>query len=118
MKTACDEARDIFLNEIAPAIKALGEEFTWTGFFSLLEDAIKAVEKVMGAGNGPQKKACVLDIITDVYDQYEIDIPYLPNMFEKMALKWILDVAIDAIVELLNKNGIFVHGAVAVPASG
>ena len=110
MATPCDQVKEVFLKEIAPTMEQLVKEFSWTTFFSVVEDAIKAAEAVEGLGSGPEKKACVVDCILAVYDQYQIDIPYLPAMFEKAALKAVLEVAIDVIVELLNKNGIFVHG--------
>jgi ketopantoate reductase len=61
------------------------------------------------SGTGPEKKACAIDIILAVYDEYDLDIPYLPNMFEKQMLKVIIDVAIDGIVAILNKHGVFAH---------
>jgi hypothetical protein len=110
MATPCDEMQEVFLKEIAPTMEQLVQDFSWTMFFSVVEDAIKAAEAMEGLGSGPEKKACVIDCILAVYDQYKIDIPYLPAMFERSALKAVLDIGIDAIVELLNKNGIFVHG--------
>jgi hypothetical protein len=111
MTTPCDNLQEVFLKEIAPTMEQLVKEFSWSMFFSVVEDAIKAAEAMEGLDSGPEKKACVVDSILAVYDQYQIDIPYLPAMFEKAALKAVLDIGIDAIVELLNKNGIFVHGA-------
>ena len=110
MATPCDEMQKVFLEEIAPTMEQLVQDFSWTMLFSVVEDAIKAAEAMEGLDSGPEKKACVIDSILAVYDQYKIDIPYLPAMFEKSALKAVLDIGIDAIVELLNKNGIFVHG--------
>ena len=110
MTTPCDEMKEVFLKEIAPTMEQLVTEFSWTTLFSVVEDAIKAAEAMEGLDSGPEKKACVIDSILAVYDQYKIDIPYLPAMFERSALKAVLDIGIDAIVELLNKNGIFVHG--------
>jgi hypothetical protein len=110
MATPCEQVKDVFLKEIAPTMEQLVKEFSWPTLFSVVEDAIKAVEAMEGLDSGPEKKACVIDCILAVYDQYQIDIPLLPAMFEKTALKAVLDIAIDAIVELLNKNGIFVHG--------
>ena len=110
MATPCDQVQEVFLEEIAPTMEQLVKAFSWTTFFSVVEDAIKAVEAMQGFQSGPEKKACAIDCILAVYDRYQIDIPYLPAMFEKAALKAVLEVAIDAIVELLNKNGIFVHG--------
>jgi len=111
MTTPCDKLQEVFLKEIAPTMEQLVKEFSWPMFFSVVEDAIKAAEAMEGLDSGPEKKACVIDSILAVYDQYQIDIPYLPAMFERAALKAVLDIGIDAIVELLNKNGIFVHGA-------
>lgn len=110
MATPCDQVKEVFLEEIAPTMEQLIKGFSWTTFFSIVEDAIKAVEAMKGFESGPEKKACATDCILAVYDQYQIDIPYLPAMFEKAALKAVLDIGIDVIVELLNKNGIFVHG--------
>ncbi|TEU15008.1 MAG: hypothetical protein E3J21_14380 [Anaerolineales bacterium] len=111
MATPCEQVQDVFLKEIAPTIEQLVKEFSWPTLFSIVEDAIKAVEAMEGLDSGPEKKACAVDCILAVYDRYKIDIPFLPAMFERAALKAVLDIAIDAIVELLNKNGIFVHGA-------
>jgi hypothetical protein len=110
MATPCDKLQEVFLKEIAPTMEQLVKEFSWPMLFSVVEDAIKAAEAMEGLDSGPEKKACVIDSILAVYDQYQIDIPFLPAMFEKAALKAVLDIGIDAIVELLNKNGIFVHG--------
>ena len=110
MATPCEQMQEVFLREIAPTMEQLVKAFSWTTFFSVVEDAIKAAEAMEGLGSGREKKACVVDCILAVYDQYQIDIPYLPAMFEKVALKAVLDIGIDVIVELLNKNGIFVHG--------
>ena len=110
MATPCDEMQEVFLKEIAPTMEQLVKEFSWTTFFSVVEDAIKAAEVMEGLDTGPEKKACVIDCVLAVYDRYQIDIPYLPALFERSALESVLNIAIDAIVELLNKNGIFVHG--------
>ena len=110
MATPCDQVKEVFLKGVAPKMEQLVKEFSWPMLFSVVEDAIKAAEAMEGLDSGPEKKACVIDCILAVYDQYQIDIPYLPAMFEKAALKAVLDIGIDAIVELLNKNGIFVHG--------
>ncbi len=110
MATPCEQVKEVFLQEVAPAMEQLVKAFSWPAFFSVVEDAIKTAEAMEGLGSGPEKKACVIECILAVYDQYQIDIPYLPAMLEKAALKAVLDVGIDVIVELLNKNGIFVHG--------
>jgi hypothetical protein len=110
MATPCGQVQEVFLKEIAPTMEQLVKEFSWPTLFSMVEDAIKAVEAMEGLDSGPEKKACAIDCVMAVYDQYQIDIPFLPAMFEKAALKAVLDIGIDVIVELLNKNGIFVHG--------
>lgn len=109
--TACDDLKTQFLETITPNIEALTKEFTWSGLFALIDEAVQAVEITQGIGSGPEKKACVIDIILEAYDRANFDIPYLPNMFEKTGLKMLLDIAIDGIVEILNRRGIFVHGA-------
>lgn len=110
MATPCDQVKEVFLKEIAPTMEQLVKGFSWPMLFSMVEDAIKAAEAMEGLDSGPEKKACVVDCVLAVYDQYQIDIPYLPAMFEKAALEAVLNIGIDVIVELLNKNGIFVHG--------
>jgi len=110
MATPCDKVQEVFLKEIAPTMEQLVAEFSWPMLFSIVEDAIKAVEAMEGLDSGSEKKACVIDCVLAVYDQAQIDIPYLPAMFEKAALEAVLNIGIDVIVELLNKNGIFVHG--------
>jgi hypothetical protein len=109
MTTACDQVREIVFRELVPGIEDLMAEFSWVKLISVLEDIIKTAESVMGTGSGAEKKKCVIDIMLDVYDQYQIDIPYLPNMFEKPVLNALLGVIIDAIVMLLNKNEVFAH---------
>lgn len=109
--TACDELKAQFLTKLAPQIEALAAEFSWNKLFALIDDAVQTVEVAQGAGNGPEKKACVIDIVLEVYDRSNFDIPYLPNMFEKNGLRILLDVTIDGIVEILNRRGIFVRGA-------
>jgi ketopantoate reductase len=107
----CQELEATFLVQIAPQMEELVQEFSWGGLFGMFDDVVQAVEDMKEIGSGPQKKACAIDIVLAVYDQYRFDIPYLPNMFEKQMLKMILDVAIDGIVAILNKRGVFVHGA-------
>jgi hypothetical protein len=112
--TPCDELKDQFLDNIAPKIQTLANNFNWGGLFALIDDAVEAVEVARGAGNGPEKKACVIDIVLAVYDRSNFDIPYLPRMVEKDGLRILLDVAIDGIVEILNRRGVFVQGAEGV----
>ncbi len=107
----CAKLVTTFVEQIAPRMEALQKEFSWAGLFEMLDDVVQAVEDMEGVGNGPAKKACAIEVVLAVYDRYHFDIPYLPNMFEKQMLKVILDVAIDGIVAILNKRGIFVHGA-------
>ncbi|MFQ5611051.1 MAG: hypothetical protein ACE5H9_02860 [Anaerolineae bacterium] len=114
--SACDDLKTQFLEEITPAIEELTREFTWGGLFALIDEAVQAAETTESIGSGPQKKACVIDIILEAYDRSNFDIPFLPNMFEKTGLKLVLDIVIDGIVEILNRRGIFVHGAQSAPA--
>ena len=85
MATPCDQVQEVFLKEIAPAMEQLVKEFSWPTLFSMVEDAIKAVEAMEGLDSGPEKKACAIDCVLAVYDQYQVDIPFLPAMFEKAA---------------------------------
>ncbi len=107
---SCEKLIATFVEQIAPKMEALQKEFSWAGLFDMFDDVVQAVEDMEGVGNGPAKKACAIEVVLAVYDKYQFDIPYLPNMFEKQMLKVILDVAIDGIVAILNKRGIFVHG--------
>ena len=106
----CKELQVTFLERIAPKMESLVKEFSWSGLFALFDDVIQAVEELQGVGGGPEKKACAIEIILAAYDKYRFDIPYLPNMFERQMLKLIIEIAIDGIVEILNKRGVFVHG--------
>ncbi len=106
----CEVLKTTFLDSIAPQMKELVSAFSWSGLFALFDDVVQAVEELEGIDTGSEKKQCAIDIILAVYDEYHFDIPYLPNLFEKQMLKLILDAAIDGIVAILNKRGIFVHG--------
>ena len=106
----CDQLKETFIKQIAPQMEAMVKEFSWSGLFALFDEVIQAVEQMEGVGSGPEKKACAIEIILAVYDEYQFDIPYLPNMFEKQMLKLIVEIAIDGIVEILNRRGVFVHG--------
>ena len=107
----CEKLKATFVEQIAPKMEALVKEFSWSGLFGLFDDVVQAVEEMEGVEGGAEKKACAIDIILAVYDEYQFDIPYLPNMFERQMLKLIVEIAIDGIVEILNRRGIFVHGA-------
>ena len=107
----CEKLTEQFLKEIAPQMQILVAEFSWGGLFALFDDVIQAVETMEEISGGAAKKACAIDLVLAVYDEYKFDIPYLPNMFERQMLKTILDAAIDGIVAILNKRGVFVHGA-------
>lgn len=108
---ACEKVKETLLEQIAPEMEGLVKEFSWSALFGLFDDVIQAVENMQGVGGGAQKKACAVEIILAAYDKYKFDIPYLPNMFEKQMLKLIVDIAIDGIVEILNRRGVFVHGS-------
>lgn len=107
---ACEKVKDTLLEQIAPEMEKLVKEFSWSALFGLFDDVIQAVESMQGVDGGAQKKACAVEIILAAYDKYGFDIPYLPNMFERQMLKLIVDIAIDGIVEILNRRGVFVHG--------
>jgi ketopantoate reductase len=107
----CEKLKESFVEKIAPKMEALVKEFSWGELFGLFDDVVQAVEEMEGVVGGAEKKECAIDIILAVYDKYQFDIPYLPNMFEKQMLKLIVEIAIDGIVEILNRRGIFVHGA-------
>ena len=107
----CEKLKATFVEQIAPKMEALVKEFSWSELFGLFDDVVQAVEEMEGVEGGAEKKACAIDIILGVYDEYQFDIPYLPNMFERQMLKLIVEIAIDGIVEILNRRGIFVHGA-------
>jgi hypothetical protein len=109
MKSPCEELVNTFVRDIAPKIEAFRGGFNWGLMFELFDEAIQAVEDMKGIEGGAAKKQCAVKIILTVYDEYDIDIPYLPNMVEKQALKIIIDVVIDGIVAILNKRGVFVH---------
>ncbi|MBN1934719.1 MAG: hypothetical protein JW934_08630 [Anaerolineae bacterium] len=107
----CQQLVQSFVKGIAPKIERFKEGFDWSIMFELFDDAIQAVEEMEEIEGGAAKKACAVEIILAVYDEYKIDIPFLPAMFEKQALKFIINYAIDGIVAILNKRGVFVHDA-------
>jgi hypothetical protein len=107
---SCAKVKDTLLEQIAPQMDALVKKFSWSALFGLFDDVVQAVEEMEGVGSGAEKKACAVEVILAAYDKYRFDIPYLPNMFEKQMLKLIVDIAIDGIVEILNRRGVFVHG--------
>ncbi len=109
--TPCQQLVQRFVHQVAPKIESFKQGFDWKIMFELFDDAIQAVEEMKAIQGGAAKKACATEMILAVYDEYKIDIPYLPAMFEKQALKFIINYAIDGIVAILNKRGIFVHGA-------
>ncbi len=107
---ACEKVKATLLEQIAPEMEALVKEFSWASLFGMFDDVVQAVEDMEGVGSGAEKKACAIEIILAAYDKFKFDIPYLPNMFEKQMLKLIVEIAVDGIVQILNKRGIFVHG--------
>ena len=107
----CAKLVNTFVMDIAPKIEGFREGFNWGLMFELFDEAIQAVEDMKEIEGGAAKKRCAVEIILTVYDEYDIDIPYLPNMVEKQALKIIIDVVIDGIVAILNKRGVFEHGS-------
>ena len=111
MQSPCAELVNTFVRDIAPKIEVFKDGFNWGVMFELFDDAIQAVENMKGIEGGTAKKECAIQIILTVYDEYDIDIPYLPNMVEKQALKIIIDVVIDGLVAILNKRGVFAHGS-------
>lgn len=109
--TPCQQLVQRFVHDVAPKIEGFKQGFDWKIMFELLDDAIQAVEEMKAIQGGAAKKACATEMILAVYDAYKIDIPFLPTMLEKQALKFIIGYAIDGIVAILNKRGIFVHDA-------
>ena len=110
MPQPCQKLIQTFLVQIAPKMEDLKGEFSWPALFELFDDAVDAVENMKEIQGGQQKKECAIELIMAVYDRYQLDIPYLPNMFEKKILRTILNVVIDGIVAILNKRGVFEHG--------
>lgn len=105
----CEKLVKTFVENIAPKMEGFKKGFNWALMFELFDDAVQAVENMKEIQGGEQKKACAIEIILAVYETYQIDIPYLPALVEKQALKFIVNVVIDGIVAILNKRGIFAH---------
>lgn len=106
----CERVKATLLEELAPQLEALAKAFSWGGLFAMFDDVVQAVEDMRAIGSGPDKKACVIHIVLAAYDTYRFDIPLIPDLTERQVLKWVLEIAIDGIVAILNKRGIFVHG--------
>ncbi len=105
----CQKLTATFVKTIAPKIEKFKQGFDWSIMFELFDDAIQAVEEMKEVQGGAAKKACATEMILAVHQEYQIDIPFLPAMFEKQALKFIVNYVIDGIVAILNKRGVFVH---------
>jgi len=108
----CEKLMAKFVDDIAPKIESLRGGFNAAVMFEIFDDAVQAVESMQEITSGKEKKACAIKLILAVYDKYKLDlIPGVPNMLEKRALEMFLNIAIDGIVAILNKRGVFVHGA-------
>lgn len=108
----CEKLIAKFVDDIAPKIESLRGGFNAAVLFEIFDDAVQAVESMKEIQGGKEKKACAIKMILAVYDKYKLDlVPGVPSMLEKQALEMFLNVAIDGIVAILNKRGVFVHGA-------
>ncbi len=68
--------------------------------------AIKQAELVMGPGNGAQKKAKILDLVVQLYNESGVDIPWVPNFLEPRIVRIVAGLLIDLVVQQLNKSGL------------
>lgn len=108
------------LSSVRNSIAADGKKFTitdaWNLFQTGLAEIITAIEATLTDTSGADKKAIALQYAEQFYDKVivNIDIPYVPNLVEpivdkllKQLFMYLANGAIDAIVTLLNKLGVF-----------
>jgi hypothetical protein len=104
---------------VAAEGKSFGFVDAWNLFQTILSELIKLVEELLTETPGLEKKALVLKYAEELFDNVivKIDIPYVPSVVEKIMYRYIkrlfmalADGAIDSIVTLLNKLGVFSQG--------
>jgi len=73
---------------------------------TLLTSIVKAVEEFNSeAFQGEDKKKAALDLLEEVYVLSGIDIPFVPNSWERRILRCFAGLIIDSVVSELNKRG-------------
>lgn len=104
---------------VAAEGKSFGVTDAWNLFQTVLSELIKLVEELLTDTPGLEKKALVLKYAEELFDKVivKIDIPYVPDVAEKIIYRYIkklfmvlADGAIDSLVTLLNKLGVFSQG--------
>ncbi len=72
---------------------------------------VAKVEELLGPGGGAEKKARVLEAIERIYLDAGINIPWVPQALELLALRQIASWVIDKIVAQLNDSGLLPKAA-------
>ena len=72
----------------------------------MLKNIVKAVEDFNDEYfKGKQKKETALNLLDEAYVLAEIDIPFVPNSWERRIVRWIAGMFIDIIVGEFNEKG-------------
>lgn len=96
--------------------KPFGVTDAWNLFQTAIAELVKLIEELAKDLPGPEKKRIAMQYVEQLFDRIivGIDIPYVPDFFEKILDKYLkklfvklADGAIDSIVTLLNNLGVF-----------
>jgi hypothetical protein len=83
---------------------ALRTNFSFKGLFCLVQEVADVVEQEYGPSKGLIKKQVAIEIVLDLYNKNKWDIvPGVPSFIEKKVLNFLVNRAIDYVVEVLNK---------------
>ena len=102
---------DTALVDLIGALKGAIEKFkkaglSLTAIRALLTEIVKAVEEFTSEFfSGPDKKKAALDVLEEVYIISGIDIPFVPNSWERRILRCLAGLIIDSVVAELNEKG-------------
>ena len=108
------------LYKVRASISAEGKSFgisdAWNLFQTAIGELVKLIEELSKDLPGPEKKRIAMQYVEQLFDRIVvgIDIPYVPDFFEKILDKYLknlfvtlADGAIDSLVTLLNNLGVF-----------
>ena len=97
------------LAELEPKIKtALSSGKWYEKVGKIVETVVPVVEEIGVEFSGADKKKFAMELIETIYFQY-LDNKYIPNFIEQIIVRNLSSFAIDKIVALLNKTGVFKH---------
>ena len=74
----------------------------------IVEVVVPEVETIGETWNGSEKKELAMTLIDQIWFKY-FDLKRLPNFIEKILVNNVSSFAIDKLVKILNKTGVFVH---------